>query len=267
MKSVVITGSSQGIGLGLAKEFLEKKCNVVLSARSKNRLEQERQKLADAFGGGSIVAESCDVTDLQQVRLLWNAAIKAFGKVDIWINNAGIMNTTKLFWKLDDLEIAPVVNTNILGVMYGSYVALQGMIQQGFGQIYNLEGMGSNDNMRAGFTVYGTTKRAVRYFTESLVEEARSTPVQIGTLGPGIVVTDFLIENMKKMPPDEYEQVKIVYNLLADKVEIVAPFLVENILANTQTGAKIDWLTDEKAAERFNSDEYAARNLLGEFGL
>jgi short-subunit dehydrogenase len=267
MKTVVITGSSQGIGRGLAQEFLNRGCAVVLSARGKNRLEQEQKQLADTFGAGRLAAVPCDVTDLQQVRALWDAAIKAFGKVDIWINNAGIMNTTKLFWKLDAAEIAPVVDTNILGVMYGSYVALQGMVQQGSGQIYNLEGMGSNDNMRAGFTVYGTTKRAVRYFTESLVEEARETPVLIGTLGPGIVITDFLIENMKKMPPEEYEQVKIVYNLLADKVETVAPFLVEHMLATTTTGAKIDWLTDEKAAERFNSDAYAARDLLGEFGL
>lgn len=267
MKTVVITGSSQGIGLGLAQEFLKRDCRVVMSARSKDRLEKERKKLADAFGGDRVTGIPCDVSDIKQVRALWEGSQKAFGSVDIWINNAGIMNTSKLYWELDVAEITPVVNTNILGVMYGSHVALQGMIAQGHGQIYNLEGMGSNDNMRNGFTVYGTTKRAVRYFTESLAQEAESTPVQIGTIGPGIVMTDFLIENMKKMPPDEYEQVRIVYNLLADKVETVTPFLVEHVLANTQTGAKIDWLTDEIAAERFNSDEYAARDLLKEFGL
>ena len=72
---------------------------------------------------------------------------------------------------------------------------------------------------------------------------------------------------MKKMPEEEYEKVRIIYNIIADTVETVTPFLVENILSNSSTGAKIDWLTDEKAAERFNSDEYASRNLLGEFGL
>jgi len=267
MKNVVITGSSQGIGLGLAEEFLKRSCSVMMSARSILRLELERSRLAAAYGADKVAAIPCDVCDYGRVQALWDAAVAAFGSVDIWINNAGIMNTTKLFWELDPAEIAPVVATNVTGVMYGSAVALRGMLKQGHGQIFNLEGMGSNDNMRPGFTVYGTTKRAVRYFTESLIEEARATPVQIGTLGPGIVVTDFLIENMKKMPREEYEQVRIVYNMLADKVETVAPFLVENILATTATGARINWLTDEKAAERFNSDEYAARDLLAEFGL
>lgn len=267
MLSVVITGSSQGIGLGLAREFLKRSCRVALSARGTERLEAERKKLSDEFGDGVVIAVPCDVTDFIQVRSLWDEAIRSFGQVDIWINNAGTMNTAVRYWVLDPAEIATVVNTNILGLMYGTHVALQGMLGQGGGQIYNMEGMGSNDNMRAGFTVYGTTKRAVRYFTESLVKESGETSVQVGTLGPGIVITDFLIENMKKMPEDEYEKVRMIYNMLADKVETVAPFLVEEILSNNSTGAKIDWLTDEKAAERFNSDEYASRNLLGEFGL
>ena len=267
MKHVVITGSSQGIGLGLAEEFLKRHCKVMLSARSKKRLEQEQKRLAETYGADRVAATPCDVTDYEKVQRLWDEAVRTFGTVDIWINNAGIVNTTRRYWELDYTEIAPVVNTNIIGVMYGSHVALRGMIQQGHGQIYNLEGMGSNDTMRPGFTVYGTTKRAVRYFTESLIEETQTLPVQIGTLGPGIVMTEFLIENMKKMPPDEYEQVRIVYNILADKVETVAPFLAENILLSTKTGVKINWLTDEKASERFNSDEYTSRDLLAEFGL
>ena len=89
----------------------------------------------------------CDVTDLGPVRFLWDEAARAFGRVDIWINNAGIMNTAKVYWELDLAEIGAVVATNILGVMYGSQVAFQGMLAQGHGQIYNLEGMGSNGNM------------------------------------------------------------------------------------------------------------------------
>ncbi len=242
MLSVVITGSSQGIGLGLAREFLKRSCRVALSARGTERLEAERKKLADEFGDGFVIGVPCDVTDLKQVRFLWDEAARSFGRVDIWINNAGIMNTTKPYWELDPAEIAAVVNTNILGLMYGTHVAFQGMLGQGGGQIYNMEGMGSNGNMRAGFTVYGTTKRALRYFTESLVKESGDTPVQVCTLGPGIVVTDFLIENMKKMPEEEYEKVRMIYNILADKVETVTPFLVEQILSNSSTGQKLTGL-------------------------
>ncbi|MBN2107435.1 MAG: SDR family oxidoreductase [Deltaproteobacteria bacterium] len=267
MKTVVITGSSRGIGLGLAREFLARSCRVVLSARGRSRLDAAKTELADAFGADRVAGLACDVTDAGQVRSLWDDAARLFGTVDIWINNAGIMNTAKRFWELDPAEMAAVVNANILGVMYGSHVALQRMLAQGHGQIYNLEGMGSNDNMRVGFTVYGTTKRALRYFTESLVQEAADTPVQVCTLSPGIVVTDLLVENMKTMPREEYEKVRMIYNILGDTVETVAPFLVQEILSNKSTGVKISWLTEEKAAGRFNSDEFASRDLLGELGL
>ena len=75
------------------------------------------------------------------------------------------------------------------------------------------------------------------------------------------------LDNIKKMPREQVEEVKVIYNILADKIETVTPFFVENILKNDKTGTKIDWLTDEIAQERFNSDEYLNRNLLREFGF
>ena len=82
------------------------------------------------------------------------------------------------------------------------------MNEQGFGQIYNFEGHGSDGRKRAGLLIYGTTKRAVRYFTEALIEETEGGPVQVCFLSPGIVVTDFLIDDMRKMNPDDLETVK-----------------------------------------------------------
>jgi len=267
MKSVVITGSTKGIGLGLAKEFLRRGCSVTLNGRNRKKLEQEVKNLGDEFGEDRILGQPCDVTDLNQVRGLWNAAKEKCGKVDIWINNAGMDTTMKMLWELDPNEIAPTVTTNITGLIYGTQVALQGMLEQGFGQIYNMEGFGSGDMMRPGMTVYGTTKRAVRYFTESMLEETKDTPVQIGTLGPGMVVTDFMIDGLKKMPQAQREEVKVIYNILADKVDTVVPFFVENILKNDKPGTKIDWLTPEKANERFNDETYLTRDLLSEFGV
>ncbi len=267
MKSVVITGSTKGIGLGMAKDFLEKDCPVVLSGRNKQKLEQEVKKLGQKFGEDKVLGLPCDVTDISQVQALWDTAKQKFDTIDIWINNAGRDTAMKLLWELDPAEIAPTVSTNVTGLIFGTQVALQGMLEQGSGQIYNMEGFGSGDMMRPGMTVYGTTKRAVRYFTDSMLEETKDTPVQIGTLGPGMVVTDFMLDSLRQMPDEQREQVKAIYNMLADKVETVTQFLVEEILKNDQTGAKIDWLTDEKAMERMNSDEYINRDLLGEFGI
>lgn len=267
MKAVVITGSTKGIGLGLAREFLKRDCAATISGRNRAKLEQEVKSLQGEFGRDRVIGLPCDVTDISQVQALWNAAVQKFGRVDIWVNNAGIDTTMKLLWELDPSEIAPVISTNITGTMYGCHAAMQGMLKQGAGQIYNMEGFGSGDMMRPGMTVYGTSKRAVRYLTESLVEEAGATPIVIGSLGPGMVVTDFMLDSLRKMPPEQREEVKVIYNMLADTVETVTTFLVESMLANTQTGAKIDWLTPEKANARFEDDQYLSRDLLSSYGI
>ena len=269
MKAVVITGSSKGIGLGLAQEFLKKGCSVMLSSFAQAEMEQEYEKAADEFGKDKVACCPCDVTSLEQVQALWDAAVQAFGKVDIWMNNAGIANTTRLFWELDAKEIPRVVSTNMVGVMNGSHVAIKGMIAQGFGAIYNSEGFGSDDMFVNGLTVYGATKRGGRYFSEALAEEVTKSEqkVIVGTISPGIVLTDFLLDDMRKMPPDILEITKAVYNSLADTVETVTPWLVEKVLANEENGKRIIWLTEEKANARFESEEYCSRDLFTQHGL
>jgi NAD(P)-dependent dehydrogenase (short-subunit alcohol dehydrogenase family) len=267
MLSVVITGSSQGIGLGLAREFLKRSCRVVLSARGRDRLETEGKQLVDEFGADRVISVTCDVCDLKQVRFLWDEAARSFGRVDIWINNAGITHTTQLLQDLPSEEISSVIATNITGLIYGCQVALRGMLKQGCGQIYNLEGHGSDGRKRKGLSIYGATKRAVRHFTEALILETEDTPVRVGMLSPGIVLTDFILDDLRKMPQEQRETIQAIYNCLADTVETVTPFLAEQILANQGHGAEIAWLTDEKAHERFNSDEYTGRDLFTKYGF
>lgn len=267
MKTVVITGSTRGIGLGLAREFLKRGCKVVVSSRSRPALERVVAELGGAFGTGRVAGQPCDVTHFVEVQSLWDTAIRHFGRVDIWINNAGIANTMRSLLELDPAEVAPVVNTNITGVIYGSMIAFREMVRQGGGQIYNVYGHGFNDNKVSGLHVYGTTKRAVRYFTEALMQDAEGTPIQVGALGPGIVVTDFLIDDMRKMTPEQLEMVKPIYNCMADTVETVTPFLAEEMLKNDKNGAEIQWLTEEKIQERMNSDEYCSRDLFSSYGL
>ena len=241
----------------------------MFSSFAKAEMEQEYEKAAAEFGADKVACFHCDVTDLALVQGLWDAAVKAFGKVDIWMNNAGIANTTRLFWELEPKEIPRVVSTNMAGVMNGSHVALRAMIAQGFGAIYNSEGFGSDDMFVNGLAVYGATKRGGRYFTEALAEEAgkNELPVIIGTISPGIVLTDFLIDDMRKMPPDILETTKAVYNSLADTVEVVTPWLVKEVLNNTDNGKRIIWLTEDKANERFSSEEYYTRDLFSPYGL
>lgn len=267
MKTVVITGSSKGIGLGLAEAFLEKGCNVVLSSFAKSEMEAEHKRLSKKYGSERLAACACDVTDVKQLRQLWKTAKDTFGTVDIWMNNAGIANTTLPLWKLDISEIPRVVSTNMLGVIYGTQVALQGMLAQGSGQIYNSEGFGSDDMVLNGLSVYGATKRGGRYFTESVAEEVKGKPVQIGTISPGIVLTDFLFDDVRKMTPEKREQAKTIYNILGDEVETVTPWLVDEILKNKENGKRIIWLDEERTNAYMSDEARMDRDMFSRHGL
>ena len=239
----------------------------MISGRKKEQVDREVRTFAEAYGKEKVAGHPCEITSYDQIQSLWDAAVKVFGRVDIWINNAGVTHPTQNVKELTPVDIKNVVDTNITGLMYANQVALRGMTAQGHGFIYNMEGHGSHDEYIAGLTVYGASKRAVSYFTNSLLLELDETPVKAGMLSPGIVLTDFIIDEMRKLPPERLETTKIVYNCLADTVETVTPWLVANILANEESGKEIAWLDAEKANERFNSDEYCSRDMLSQFGF
>lgn len=267
MKTVVITGSTRGIGLGMAREFLKKGCFVAISSRSADKVDQITAELGNEYGREKVVGCPCDVSDCGQVQALWDKADEAFGRVDIWINNAGVSLSKIMLQDLPSESIQPVVDTNMTGLMYGCHVAMNGMLAQGSGQIYNFEGHGSNDMIVPGLSTYGATKRGVRYFTEALAEEAKETPVQVGAIGPGIVITDLVIEDLRSMSEEYLEESKIIINILADTVETVTPWLVDEVLKNDENGASIQWMTEEKANLRFEDPESMERDLLSQYGL
>jgi NAD(P)-dependent dehydrogenase (short-subunit alcohol dehydrogenase family) len=267
MKTVVVTGSSKGIGLGLAEAFLQRGCNVVLSSRTQAKIYAEHERLSDTYGAQRLAACACDVIDVEQLRSLWKTAKDKFGTVDVWVNNAGIANTTRPLWELDSAEIPRVINTNMTGVIYGTQVALQGMLEQGSGQIYNTEGFGSDDMVLSGLSVYGTTKRGLRYFTEAVAEEVKEKPVQVGAISPGIVLTDFLFDDVRKMTPEKREQVKAIYNMLGDEVEVVTPWLVDEILKNEENGSRIIWLDEARTNAYMADEDRMARDMFSKHGL
>jgi len=142
MKVIVITGSTRGIGYGLADSFLALDCAVTVSGRTQEAVDKAVAELSARHGEDRVFGHPCDVTDFEQVQALWNAAKTQFDKIDIWINNAGLGNPQMDFWELPAEEIQAVVSTNLIGAMYGTKVALRGMLEQGFGGLYNMEGPG-----------------------------------------------------------------------------------------------------------------------------
>jgi NAD(P)-dependent dehydrogenase (short-subunit alcohol dehydrogenase family) len=261
-KVIVVTGSTRGIGMGLAREFLRGGHKVAVTGRSQASVDRALTELSPL---GEVLGQPCDVRSLTDLQSLWDATVARFGRVDIWINNAALATTNHLLADIPDGEIAATVDTNLTGTIFGSRVALKGMLAQGSGKIYTFEGFGSDGMTNPGLTIYGATKRAVRYFTESLVKEYKDSPVLIGSLSPGMVPTDLLIYSSRSEDPAKWQKSKRIMNTLGDKVETVTPWLAEQALANQKQGASIAWLTRGKAIKRFLLPSYRKRNIVDEY--
>jgi len=251
MKNIVITGSTRGIGFSMAMEFLRAGCNVTLSGRGEELTEDARTALLP-FEGKTIYIP-CNVREKESLQNLWDASFSKWGSIDIWINNAG-QNAPHIFsWETVEADTDNIIRTNIIGVIFGSQIAAAGMLGQGYGAIYSMEGLGSNDMIQSKTILYGTTKRALTYFMQGLAKELKGTGVIAGRLSPGMMLTDFITKAPDGEPSEVMSMVefKKIFNILADKPETVAKYLVPRMLENKRNGAQITWLTNRKAAWRF----------------
>ncbi len=262
MKTVVITGSSRGLGLCMAREFLMAGCNVAVSGSSEASLASAAKELGKF--GDKVLFIPCDVRVWADVEKLWNAAAEKWGRVDIWINNAGRNAPFELIHNTQQSYIHAVVDTNLKGMIYGSQVAAARMLAQGGGQIWNMEGLGSNGMIEARTVLYGTTKAALTYFTKGLAKELAGTGVLAGRLSPGMMLTDFITKGPDGEPSPAIEQQRFrkVFNILADRPETVAAFFIPRILGNEKNGVHLEWLTGWKAACRFAATPFSKRKLM-----
>jgi NAD(P)-dependent dehydrogenase (short-subunit alcohol dehydrogenase family) len=250
MKSIVITGSTSGIGLGLADAFLARGCDVAISGHSQINLDKAYGILAGKYDESRILAYICDVSHYDEVQNLWNAAVERFGRIDIWINNAGVGHPQTSIWNYSHEMIDKLVAANVTGSLYGLNMALKGMMQQGFGSIYNIEGLGSSGPVIKGLALYSATKSALASLTTSAAKEVEDTPIIVGGLRPGMVATK-LITAQYEGHPEEWKRVERIFNILSDRVETVTPWLADKMLSNKKNGVRIQWLTKSKVILRF----------------
>jgi NAD(P)-dependent dehydrogenase (short-subunit alcohol dehydrogenase family) len=249
-KTVVITGSTRGIGYGLAGAFLDLGCRVAISGRSLPNLEHAVEELGAQHGADRVWGRVCDVTHAGEVQALWDGAKARFGRIDVWINNAGLGHSVLPLWEQDPALMRDVVESNLLGAMLGARVAIRGMLEQGGGSVYNLEGMGSDGRKQAGMTLYGCTKYGLAYLTDSLAKEMRHTPVIVGAFRPGMVVTRLLTDPFEGKP-EEWARFKPILNILGERVETVAPYLARRALKNRKNGARIHYSSSARMMLRF----------------
>ena len=267
MTTAVITGSTKGIGNAVARELLAAGANVVISGRTQTAVDEAVDALNARSGNTRAAGLATDVTDPEQVQALWDHAVQAFGRVDVWINNAGVAHTTAHIVDIPPTDVRAMVETNMYGTIFGSQVAVRGMIAQGGGKLFNVLGGGSDGRIRENMGVYSATKRGLDLFTRALVKETKDSPVLVGQIRPGVLITDGWLREAKRAPEQVSSQRRML-NIISDHVDEVAPYLAAEVLAADKTGAEISWLTTGRIMKRFMTPGYAKKNdVMARYGL
>ena len=185
-KVVVITGASSGLGEATARQLSAHRATVVLGARRVDRLNSLAAELTAR--GGKSVAIATDVTRCDQVKRLVDLAVQTYGRIDVMINNAGLMPQSLLErLKIDEWD--RMIDVNIKGVLYGIAAALPYMKEQKSGHFINVSSVAGH-KVRPGGTVYSATKHAVRVISEGLRQEVKPYNIRTTVISPGAVDTE-----------------------------------------------------------------------------
>ncbi len=185
---VVITGSSRGFGRAMSVEFQQAGARVVISSRDAEAVQRAVAALPrpeDALG------VPCDVRDIEQVRTMTHAAAGKFGRIDIWVNNAGQSPGWGKLTEIDEMQWRASFDTNFLGTYHGCRVALEHMLPAQRGRIINILGVGA-DRAAPNQSAYGTAKAAVAKLTETLAIEYAGSGVTVNAVMPGMIWTEML---------------------------------------------------------------------------
>ena len=258
--NVVVTGGTKGAGKAIAQKFLELGDNVVICSRNDSRVAAAVEELRARLPPGAtnrVLGIPADVSRSSDMTAVAAFTQENFGSVDLWVNNAGTnaYSFKPFFEQLDD-DIASVVTTNILGVMYGTKAAINAMRSQpNGGHVFNMDGAGADGTATPRFAAYGATKRSLDQLNKSIRADlniAKIKNVGIHSISPGMVTTELL------MAGGDNRFSRLMINCLAETPEDMADFLVPKIrevpekfeksfLPSIMLGEYIKFLTPVKA--------------------
>jgi NAD(P)-dependent dehydrogenase (short-subunit alcohol dehydrogenase family) len=256
----VVTGATRGLGRGIAAALARRGIAVVIAAPL--RAEEAATALARELRGGRFAGVACDVRDLASVEAAAAFAVDRFGGVELWINNAGLALGGRTLADLTAEDMQRMVDINILGVMHGCRAALAAMKGRS-GAIYNIHGAGSDGKPVPGMIGYGTTKRAVQFFTQALAAEIGGGDIIVGGISPGLVMTEgFFREHARASDAVKAQREKIV-NIIGDSVETVSNWAARIITTNQMNGREFRWLNPGKITRRAQASP--ARDLLSRY--
>jgi NADP-dependent 3-hydroxy acid dehydrogenase YdfG len=221
-KVVAITGASSGIGEATALLLAERGANVVLGARGPDRLAALAERIVRT--GGQAVYAATDVKRRDDLSALVRLACERYGKLDVLVNNAGVMPISAL----DDLRVADwedMIDVNIKGVLYGIAAALPVFRTQRFGHFVNIASIAGHKVVPT-MSVYCGTKFAVRAISEGLRQEAGDS-LRVTVISPGMVQTNFADGVTSQTVKAQLEKSRDAFAMPADAIARAIAFAIE----------------------------------------
>ncbi len=213
-KVIVITGASKGLGAELSKLFAKEGAKLVIGSRNEAGLKQ----IAEATGA---VALKVDVANEKEVEALGDLAVKKFGAIDIWINNAGVRIPHMAIEENDMTRVRNMFETNVFGTMNGARTALKHMKKQKNGVVMNILSTAALTG-KANLAAYSASKFALVGFTQSIRQEATPFNVKVIAVFPGGMHTHFFDEEIPA-DFDKYMQPSIVAEKIIENLKLETP--------------------------------------------
>ncbi|NEX15319.1 MAG: short-chain dehydrogenase [Halochromatium sp.] len=219
-KVALITGASRGLGAGLAKRFLEQGLRVAVCARTQPKLEGDTAKLFSV---------AADVTDAEAMQQLSDAVVERFGRIDLWINNAGLLAPIGPLRDNDPAEFARHIQVNVVGVFNGSRAFIRHLRQRGGdGVLLNISS-GAARNAYAGWSAYCAGKAAVDRMSESIALEEADSGLRVHAVAPGIIDTD-MQAMIRDCSPEQFPRVQKFLDLKANEGFSSPAFIADRLL-------------------------------------
>lgn len=188
-KVIVVTGSTRGIGRAIAGACGQEGARLVVCSRDPAAVARTLKQLQDE--GSQVSGLPIDVSRPADLERLLRYADETWGRVDVWVNNAGLSAGLLPLEETSPECIARVVGTNLLGTLYACRLVLPYLVGKGGGVLLNMSGKGGRGDPSPFLTTYAATKAAVISLTQSLAREYKGRPVSIHSILPGMVATDF----------------------------------------------------------------------------
>mgnify|MGYP006387568795 CR=1 FL=1 len=196
MQTIVITGSTRGIGKGLAREFLKLGHRVVLTGRSQAAVDAAVAELASPEVLGCV----CDVRDMASLEAVWTAAVARFGRVDIWISNAAVATDRALLGDLPAEQIVATIETNLVAALVQIETAIEMFKDAGGGHLVLISSVLGNKGVPGIKAAYAASKAGVSSLGESLRAEYPNGPIKVTVLEPGYIESEMTARSASTSP-------------------------------------------------------------------